>query len=839
MKTIKYILSTVLLIAVVWSCTKVEDNFDFVSTAKAPTNITALYNITQDNTGLVTITPNGEGAIKFDVTFGDNTAETAQLKHGESVKHTYAEGNYQVKIAGIGVTGFKTEVTQDLVVSFKAPENLVVVIENDLAVSKKVNVTANADYATLFDVYFGETVDETPVSANIGETASFVYQDAGTYSIRVVAKGGAIATTEYTEDFVVTAIMQPIASAPTPPSRLDADVISIYSSVYTDVAGTNYFPDWGQAGQGSGWTEFDLNGDKMLQYINLSYQGIGIGETIDVSAMEFLHMDVWTADVSRMETSLINGQDGNSTEAPVWIDLTADEWTSIDIPISAWTDQELSVNEIFQLKFVGGPWVDGLDNGTVFIDNIYFHKQPSELVKLPITFDSEVHTFTPFLDAEFAISTDPDDVNNPVGMITNYGGGWGWEGVSLALDEVVNFSVNTTIKMDFYTSTVPHNVLIKFEDTDSPLDGNNNPTVFEEVEVTVTETGWSELSFEFATTVDYNSIVLFVDGNTYDISGVYYIDNIEQVGASSGSDVTPISFETGFEMSSFDGGDISLVGNPDATGNTSDMVLKLVKGEGQVWAGSKLTVSSPFSVANTTVTAKVWSPRAGLNLLMKYEDATEWPNTVASAEIVATTTVANQWEELTFDFAGIDASVDYVNLVLIMDNGTVGDASDDYTIYIDDISAESSFDFEIGKALSSFDGGDISVVANPDATGNTSPMVAKLVKGAGQVWAGSKITSATPFVFGGTTVTVQVYSPRVGIELLMKFEDATAWPNTVATAEIVATTTVANQWEELTFDFAGLDAAVDFLNLVLIMDNGTAGDGSADYTIYVDDITQN
>lgn len=835
MKTIKYILSTVLLLAVAWSCTKVEDNFDFVSTAQAPSNISALYNITQDNTGLVTITPSGDGATSFALTFGDETADPAILKMGESVDHTYAEGNYQVKVAGIGVTGLKTEVTQELVVSFKAPENLDVVIENDLAVSKQVNVTANADYATMFDVYFGETVDETPVSANIGETASYVYQEPGTYTIRVVAKGGAIATTEYTEDFEVTAIMQPVASAPTPPSRLDPDVISIFSSVYTDVAGTDYFPDWGQAGQGSSWGEFDLSGDKMLQYINLSYQGISFGETVDVSKMEYLHLDVWTADVDSIETSLINGVDGNSTEKPVKMSLTADEWTSLDIPISAWTDQGLSVDQIFQLKFVGDPWA----GGTVFIDNIYFYKAPSELAKLPITFDSEANNFIPFLDAEFAISTDPDDATNAVGMITNHGGGWGWEGVSLALDEAVNFSVNNTVTMDFYTSDLPHKVLMKFEDTNSPLDGNGNPTVLEEVEVDVTTTGWSTLSFEFSTTVDYNQIVLFVDGNTYDVPGVYYIDNITHVGASSGNAVTPITFETGYEMSSFDGGDIMIVGNPDATGNTSDMVLKLVKGDGQTWAGSKLTVPSPFSVANTTVTAKVWSPRVGLKLLMKYEDAEPWPNTTASAEIEATTTVANAWEELTFDFAGIATDVDFFNLVLIMDNGTTGDGSADYTIYVDDISAHADFDFEIGKSISSFDGGEISVVSNPDAIGNTSAMVAKLVKGDGQTWAGSKITSATPYVFGGTTVTVQVYSPRVGLKLLMKFEDAEPWPNTTATAEIVATTTVANQWEELTFDFSGLDTTIDYYNLVLIMDNGTNGDGSGDYTIYVDDIAQN
>ena len=148
--------------------------------------------------------------------------------------------------------------------SFKAPENLEVVIENDLAVSKQVNVTATADFATFFEVYFGEDSEETPVTANISETASFIYSDAGTYSIRVVAKGGAIATTEYTEDFEATAIMQPIASAAIPANRADADVISIYSAVYTDVAGTDYFPDWGQAGQGSGWTEFDLDGETIM-----------------------------------------------------------------------------------------------------------------------------------------------------------------------------------------------------------------------------------------------------------------------------------------------------------------------------------------------------------------------------------------------------------------------------------------------------------------------------------------------------------------------------------------------------------------------------------------------
>ena len=228
---------------------------------------------------------------------------------------------------------------------------------------------------------------------------------------------------------------------------------------------------------------------------------------------------------------------------------------------------------------------------------------------------------------------------------------------------------------------------------------------------------------------------------------------------------------------------------------------------------------------------------------MKFEDATPFPNTIASAEITATTTVANQWEELTFDFTGISTEIDFTNIVLIMENGTEGDGSDNFTIYVDDISTRGFLDFEPQQDLRSFDGGDISIVTNPDqdpANGNESSTVAKLVKDAGQVWGGSVITVSEPLSFvNSTTVTAKVWSPRVGLNLLIKFEDATPFPNTIASAEITATSTVANQWEVLTFDFAGISTDIDFTNVVLIMDNGTEGDGSDNYTIYVDDIDIN
>lgn len=373
MKLLKYFLSAILIVTTIWSCTDDEfGSLDFLSTATAPTNGTAFVNVTQDNTGTVTITPNGEGATFYEVYFGDNTASPAKVNQGGSVTHVYNEGSYDVRLVSTNITGLKSETVMPIVVSFKAPMNLEVVIENDKAVSKQVNVTVKADYGLLFDVYFGEAGNDVPVSANMGGTASYIYKVAGKYTIRVVAKSAAIKTTEQTQEFTAVEILQPTSSASIPDYRAAANYISIYSSAYTNVVGTNFNPDWGQSGQGSGFAEFNLNGDKMLQYINLSYQGIALadGLTIDVSGMEFLHMDVWTAKVTQLETSLISKTNG---EKPVTRNLTAGEWTSIELPISEFTSQGLTVKDIIQLKLVGTPWA----GGTVFVDNIYFYKTPA------------------------------------------------------------------------------------------------------------------------------------------------------------------------------------------------------------------------------------------------------------------------------------------------------------------------------------------------------------------------------------------------------------------------------------------------------------------------------
>jgi len=132
MKTLKYIFRLSLVLIFFISCTEDDHDLSFIDNVVAPANVSALFQITQDNTGLVTITPNAESAVSFNVTPGDGDSSFS-IKQGKSATHVYAEGSYTVTIEAIGLTGLKTEVTKDIVVSFKPPQNLVVTIENDPA----------------------------------------------------------------------------------------------------------------------------------------------------------------------------------------------------------------------------------------------------------------------------------------------------------------------------------------------------------------------------------------------------------------------------------------------------------------------------------------------------------------------------------------------------------------------------------------------------------------------------------------------------------------------------------------------------------------------------------
>ena len=850
MKNIYKIFGSMFFIFLLIGCDEdFSDNNEFAKNVAPPSNVSASFDITQDNTGLVTITPTGEGAISFVIDYGDGSAVSSSIKTGGSVQHTFKEGNHTLKVTATGLNNLTTTAEVSLTVSFNAPENLQVTIENDTAVSKKVNVTATADWATVFDFISGESGAD-PVTANIGETASFTYKEAGTYTVKVVARGAAIATTEYSQEFEVTAILEPTVSAPTPPSRASSTLISIYSDAYTSVADVNMNPDWGQMWQGSGYAELDLNGDKITHYSKISYQGVQYAKT-DISSMEYLHIDAWTADLNQLKTFLIREPgDANPREVAVVKDLKKDEWTSLDIPLSEWTSQGITLGDLFQFKFEG---VDQWAQADVFLDNIYFWKENP--IGLPINFDKG-EEFEAKGGFTFEITADPENSNNKVGKIVT-SGEW-WDTAEITLDEPIKIASGAN---NTYTVKI-HSPDAQDYDLMMKLEGSPDQEYIE-LKQAFNKKGWNTVTFDFSTVTeqawpnpggawdgnaDFSRLVFFINAGNGK-TGTFYIDDIEQFvpGSSTVTAGTLISsFEDAGSLSGFDGGEQEIISNPDTSGNSSDKVLKLVKNSGQTWGGHKFTVTDKFKLdSESKLRVKVWSPRAGLNFMMKFEDAVGWPNTTATAEVNAVTTKANQWEELLFDYSGLDTSVEWYNLVMFIDNGTMGDGSSNFTIYIDDITQYSSstssviVDFEDAGSLSGFDGGEQEIISNPDTSGNSSDKVLKLVKNSGQTWGGHKFTVTDKFKLDSESkLRVKVWSPRAGLNFMMKFEDAVGWPNTTATAEVNAVTTKANQWEELLFDYSGLDTSVEWYNLVMFIDNGTMGDGSSNFTIYIDDITQ-
>ena len=158
-----------------------------------------------------------------------------------------------------------------------------------------------------------------------------------------------------------------VASAPTtnaPTPTVDAsDVISIYSDAYTDIAGTNFNPGWGQSTVVN--TAYDPTGEgtnTVIEYSNFNYQGTEFTST-DMSAMTKVHFDVWTANEATIQfTPISPGQ-----ENLVSVTSTGGTWTSIDLDLAS-NFSNVVLSDIFQLKFVG--------SGTVYLDNIYFYSTP-------------------------------------------------------------------------------------------------------------------------------------------------------------------------------------------------------------------------------------------------------------------------------------------------------------------------------------------------------------------------------------------------------------------------------------------------------------------------------
>ena len=321
--------------------------------------------------------------------------------------------------------------------------------------------------------------------------------------------------------------------------------------------------------------------------------------------------------------------------------------------------------------------------------------------------------------------------------------------------------------------------------------------------------------------------------------------------------------------------DATVVADPTNAANKVARVLKA--GGAELWAGttvaicpSNALVTLPFSADNKTMSVRVWSPDANTTVRLKVENAGD---TTKSVETEATTAAAASWQTLTFNFANqatgtaaLDLANTYNKASIFFAFGKTGaENGGDKVYYMDDLKFVGanfpvacptppasvfpvSFDSSaVTYTLTGFGGAeDSAVVVDPT---NAANKVARATKSAtAELWAGTTISTganftleAIPFTATKTSMTLRVWSPTAGIPVRLKVEDAADGTHSVETE---ATTTVANGWQTLTFNFANQATGTAALNLgytynkaSVFFNFGTTGANGGGGTFYFDDLT--
>ncbi len=668
MKIIKYTCN-LLIALLVMSCT--NDDLTDLSNISGPTNISVNYIITQDNTGLVTITPSADSATLFEIYFADGTDEYVALNVGESVDRIYAEGTYQVRIVAKNLNGKTAEVIQPLIVSFRPPENLVLTIENDPVNNFQINISATADYATMFEVYFGDAVDEEPTPLMVDETISHIYSEVGEYEVRVVAISGIEGTLEVTQLVTISnPLLLPIDFEDSTLDYAFVDFGNVTSSVIDnpDVSGNNLSIKVGQLVKPVG---AEVWGGTFLQ----------LDEPIDFTSLVNLSVNVW----SPVSGIIVKLKIENATNPDIFYEVdvvnnTANSWETLTFDFSN-ADLSQEYHKVVLFFDFGN---EGNDSSYYF-DDIILSQSNSEVFELFQDFEGTPPIFTDFgnIGATQVVSNpDLGGINNTnnAAQFDNAVGSEVWGGTFFELtNQVIDFAGVKKMRLKTYSPFAGKVVKLKLENADA--------TITHEVDMTTTTVNsWEELTFDFidAPEAQYNRVVIFFDFGNVGDGSLYYFDEIE-VGEGGLISTSPPLIIEDFEGTPpifIEFGNIEapqIVSNPDTSGlnPTATSVSQLKTVGSETWAGSFFEVASPLDLNNyNNISVMINAPIVGATIKLKLE------NVDASIvhEVDLQSTVSNEWEELVYDFSGAPFA-DYTRIVIFFDFGNPGD---DSTYYYDE-----------------------------------------------------------------------------------------------------------------------------------------------------------
>ncbi len=337
---------------------------------------------------------------------------------------------------------------------------------------------------------------------------------------------------------------------------------------------------------------------------------------------------------------------------------------------------------------------------------------------LPIDFEEMIGT-EDFIDFDGGTATVIDnpqnDSTNPstkVAQIVREGGTI-WSGSKIALAANLDFTTLNKISMKVFTSA-PVGTVVKFK-----LEGNG--TTERDVQTSVSNE-WETISWDFTgEPSNFNEIVFMFDfGNVGDgsINSTFLFDDIEQVYGGKQID-WPVDFEEediNYTMTDFGGNSSSLEVDPT---NASNHVIKVIKtDEAATWAGTTIGTNAgfatdiPLSLTNALMTVKVWSPEANTPIRLKVEDSNDPTH---ACETETNTSLAGEWETLTFDFTnqapgteslevGLSMGWTYNMASIFFNFGTEGSQAGEKIYYFDDVAFGefSSIDLSATKKIVAF-----------------------------------------------------------------------------------------------------------------------------------------
>ena len=369
--------------------------------------------------------------------------------------------------------------------------------------------------------WFNYTSSNTGVATMNNATGIGTAAGAGTTNI--TATMGATAVTGTLTVNVTAAPSGPTVAAPTPPVRATGDVISVFSDAYTNLAGTDFFPNWGQTTVVS---DVSIAGNATKQYATFNYEGTQLAASTNVSAMTHFHIDFWSSTVTTFDVFLITTGAGGG-EQTVTRTTTLSGWNSLDIPLSSYA-APVNLSNIGQIKLVGTP-----SSGTVYLDNIYFYKSavvaptaptvaaptPTKLPANVISLFSNAYTDVAGTDwfpnwGQATVVTDEMIASNTTKKYATLN----YQGVQFA--SPINAATMMNLHIDYWSSTV--NSFDVFLINIPPLTQREQA-----VTLTPTLSGWNSIDIPLSSygTIDLASIGQFkLEGRPS--GGTVYLDNI-------------------------------------------------------------------------------------------------------------------------------------------------------------------------------------------------------------------------------------------------------------------------------------------------------------------------